>query len=88
MAHDGRTVLFVSHNITAIQSLCPRAILLQGGKVAADGRVGAEIAGPRRTTRWWFEPGRLGARVEVVEDGRTRAREIGPGASPLENITD
>jgi len=24
----------------------------------------------------------------VVEDGRTRAREIGPGASPLENITD
>lgn len=39
MAHDGRTVLFVSHNITAIQSLCPRAILLQGGKVAADGRT-------------------------------------------------
>ena len=39
MAHDGRTVLFVSHNITAIQSLCPRSILLQGGKVAADGRT-------------------------------------------------
>ena len=39
LAHDGRTVLFVSHNITAIQSLCPRSILLQGGKVAADGRT-------------------------------------------------
>ena len=39
LAHDGRTVLFVSHNITAIQSLCPRSILLQGGKVTADGRT-------------------------------------------------
>lgn len=39
LAHDGRTVLFVSHNITAIQSLCPRSILLQSGKVAADGRT-------------------------------------------------
>ena len=39
VASGGRTVLFVSHNITAIQSLCPRSILLQGGKVAADGRT-------------------------------------------------
>ncbi|MGH6998048.1 MAG: ABC transporter ATP-binding protein [Phenylobacterium sp.] len=39
LAHDGRTVLFVSHNITAIQSLCPRSILLQRGKVVADGRT-------------------------------------------------
>lgn len=54
----------------------------------AGGEVGAEIAGPRRTTRWWFVPGRLGARVEVIEDGRTRSREIVPGAPPAGNITD
>lgn len=54
----------------------------------AGAEVGAEIAGPRRTTRWWFVPGRLGARVEVLEDGRTRSREIVPGGSPAGNITD
>ena len=33
----GRTVLFVSHNMAAINTLCSRAILLSGGRVAADG---------------------------------------------------
>src|SRR5262249_47067013 len=32
--HDGRTVLFVSHNLPAVQSLCDRAILLDNGRVA------------------------------------------------------
>jgi lipopolysaccharide transport system ATP-binding protein len=34
---SGRTVLFVSHNMQAINQLCDRAILLEGGKVAQDG---------------------------------------------------
>jgi lipopolysaccharide transport system ATP-binding protein len=33
----GRTVLFVSHNLAAVQGLCGRAIWLNGGEVAADG---------------------------------------------------
>lgn len=33
----GRTVLFVSHNMPAITRLCGRAVLLDGGKVVADG---------------------------------------------------
>ena len=37
VARQGRTVLFVSHNITAILSLCQRAILLDRGRVLADG---------------------------------------------------
>jgi lipopolysaccharide transport system ATP-binding protein len=37
VANEGRTVLFVSHNMTAVQSLCTRAILLRGGRVVADG---------------------------------------------------
>jgi len=28
-------------------------------------RLGCEIAGPQRTTRWWFSPGRNGLDVEV-----------------------
>ncbi len=34
---EGRTVLFVSHNMPAVTRLCPRAILLDGGRVLADG---------------------------------------------------
>jgi lipopolysaccharide transport system ATP-binding protein len=33
---EGRTVLFVSHNLTAIRTLCSRAILLYKGKIVAD----------------------------------------------------
>ncbi|MEO6525236.1 MAG: ABC transporter ATP-binding protein [Gemmatimonadaceae bacterium] len=33
---EGRTVLFVSHNLAAVASLCTRALLLQGGRVIAD----------------------------------------------------
>jgi lipopolysaccharide transport system ATP-binding protein len=34
---EGRSVLFVSHNMAAIQHLCSRAVLLKGGQVAAEG---------------------------------------------------
>lgn len=37
VARSGRTVLFVSHNLPSIQRLCPRSILLDAGRVVADG---------------------------------------------------
>lgn len=37
VAKAGRTVLFVSHNMIALQNLCSRAIQLQEGRVVADG---------------------------------------------------
>ena len=33
----GRTVLFVSHNMTSIKALCSRAVLLENGKLIKDG---------------------------------------------------
>ena len=37
VAKEGRTVLFVSHNMQAVQSLCPRALLIEAGHlIAAD----------------------------------------------------
>lgn len=38
-ASSGRTVLFVSHNMGAISQLCDRTILLQNGKIIADGKT-------------------------------------------------
>jgi lipopolysaccharide transport system ATP-binding protein len=37
VSEEGRTVLFVSHNLPAIRALCPRALRLDGGRVVADG---------------------------------------------------
>ena len=34
---DGRTVVFVSHDLNSILSTCPRAILVDHGKIVADG---------------------------------------------------
>jgi lipopolysaccharide transport system ATP-binding protein len=34
---EGRTVLFVSHDLTSVRQLCTRALLLNGGRVVDDG---------------------------------------------------
>jgi len=39
VARSGRTVLFVSHNMNAVNQLCSRAILLAEGKIVRDGAV-------------------------------------------------
>jgi len=39
VSRHGRTVLFVSHQMTAVKSLCTRAILMENGQVAMDGDV-------------------------------------------------
>ncbi len=40
VARDGRTVLFVSHNMAAINSLCQRGVLLSEGRVCSIGPMG------------------------------------------------
>ena len=39
VANEGRTVLFVSHNMAAVQSLCKRVVWLQKGQIADEGRT-------------------------------------------------
>jgi lipopolysaccharide transport system ATP-binding protein len=41
---EGRTVLFVSHDLTSVRQLCTRAVMLNGGRVVDDG-------GPSEVTR-------------------------------------
>ena len=43
VAESGRTVLFVSHNLQAVKSLCSRVVFLQQGSVIADGGTEAGI---------------------------------------------
>lgn len=43
VAREGRTVLFVSHNMASIQHLCKQAVLFRGGKIASIGEPGRVI---------------------------------------------
>ena len=53
-----------------------RVRLLESGK-----RVGCEIVGPTRTTRWWFEPGRNEAVVEIAGGPDSHRYQVrGPSA--------
>ncbi len=64
VARDGRTILFVSHNLTAIKALCKRTLVLEAGRLSADGETAevlsnywkANIAeGGLATMRRWSE---------------------------------
>jgi lipopolysaccharide transport system ATP-binding protein len=84
IGQEGRTVLFVSHNMAAITRLCKRAILIDDGQVIMDGPsqqvVGAYIIGghgPKALREWptmESAPGGDVARLRAVrvkaEDGR------------------
>ena len=44
VAQQGRTILFVSHNMAAVQSLCGRAIWLHDGRAVAEGKPAQVIS--------------------------------------------
>lgn len=39
IAHSGRTILFVSHNLASVAALCQRALLVDAGRVVKDSSV-------------------------------------------------
>jgi lipopolysaccharide transport system ATP-binding protein len=44
VSRQGRTILFVSHNLDAVQRLCTRGLMLERGRVVADGDVTDVVA--------------------------------------------
>jgi len=64
VGHQGRTVIFVSHNMAAVTRLCPRAILLEKGRIRDDGPA-HEVVGRYLSSglacgavRTWDDPAR------------------------------
>lgn len=43
MAHHGRTVLLVSHNMMAVRQMCRRAIVLRAGSIVFDGAADSAV---------------------------------------------
>jgi len=72
VAHAGRTVLFVSHNMAAVQSLCGQAMLLKSGFVEAYGSTNSVIA------RYVLAPTSGNSSVELSSN---RGRD--PGKIPI-----
>ena len=71
VAKGGRTVLFVSHNITAIKALCTAGIYLQNGKIASLGPmqnvVDKYISGESLSSRKDINETKDGFTIEYVE---------------------
>jgi lipopolysaccharide transport system ATP-binding protein len=70
VAKQGRTVLFVSHNMAAVSSLCSKGILLQAGQVLNTGPIHqvvhayARSTGASSETRWVGDCGDTHARLK------------------------
>jgi len=69
VSRGGRTVLFVSHNMAAVQALCTRAIWLDRGVVAAEGAtqavIGKYLQGARPVDEVVDRPRMLGESIEL-----------------------
>lgn len=74
VAGEGRTVLFVSHNLAAIKSLCSRCLLLHKGRLEMDGSADAVVA---RYTRHFEDALRSGGRATVEADAKPPVRVLG-----------
>ena len=50
VSRDGRTIIFVSHNMSAVQNLCSRVVWLAGGRVVQEGEPARVINDYLKTT--------------------------------------
>jgi lipopolysaccharide transport system ATP-binding protein len=62
---QGRTILFVSHNMDAIQRLCSKCLLIEDGRLVANGDTATTVArylshhGPKAQPNEWIELARM-----------------------------
>lgn len=87
---EGRTVIFVSHNMPAVQSLCRSAIWLHGGQVVDEGPAGQIVSRYLQTSlstlaeQVWDDPDQAPGNDEV----RLRRVAVRPaGGTPQDAIT-
>lgn len=75
---EGRTVLFVSHNMTAVKSLCKRGIILKNGLLVDDGDVDSIVTNYLRgdsaidNHKSWDKPVYANNGFELLEIGVRR----------------
>ncbi len=76
VVREGRTVLFVSHNMAAVKSLCQRAVLLDGGRVLRDGPVDEVVDAYLSSATPIAEDGRISDDAPRAGSGGARFRRV------------
>jgi lipopolysaccharide transport system ATP-binding protein len=76
VAGEGRTVLFVSHNLTAVRNLCPRSMLLSEGRKVLEGSTADVIAEYVSSVRSEAATS-LAGRTDREGTGRFRFQSVG-----------
>jgi ABC-type polysaccharide/polyol phosphate transport system ATPase subunit len=72
----GKTILFVSHSAPAVERLCERAILLQRGRVAADGVAKDVVAEYQRLLSMEESPAERGAGLREWGSGDAHVLQV------------
>ena len=89
VSRQGRTILFVSHNMTALQRLCTRVVWLNGGKVT-------DAGDPRKVIDHYLQTNAVANLESLWEDDltapgndrvRLRSVRVLPQTNPAEPIT-
>ena len=96
VGREGRTVLFVSHNLSSVTTLCSRAILLDHGRIVRDGPSADVVshylsaaAGASGTTVWSdlnASPGTNGFKLVYVslQDEKGKPLNVASAEQPLQ----
>jgi lipopolysaccharide transport system ATP-binding protein len=75
VAGEGRTVVFISHNLGSVRALCNRAIMLSGGRIVARGRA-SEVVDTYLSDVLTEAQSSLAERENRVGDGRLRYTDL------------
>ena len=92
-AHDGRTVILVSHNLGVVSELATRVVLLASGRVVAEGSPSSVIArylSGRQQRATYEAPALVGERmpfVQRVEVVTSHPNDVHEFAAPLEFVS-
>ncbi|MGC3990960.1 MAG: hypothetical protein QM796_15035 [Chthoniobacteraceae bacterium] len=75
LTKEGRTILFVSHNLSLIRTLCNRAIILKGGQIMANGETEPVVSEYIEMTEN-ASGGDLATRTDRKGEGKIRATKF------------
>ncbi|HUF37098.1 MAG TPA: ABC transporter ATP-binding protein [Anaerolineales bacterium] len=75
VSRAGRTVLFVSHSMTAVASLCDRGIWIEGGTIRSEGPIDAIISAYLSAAETETEVD-ISGRSDRIGDGKVRFTDL------------
>lgn len=84
---EGRTVLFVSHNMASVSGLCKRGIVLESGKLTFEGNVDSAIGFYGSLIETVSQSRPLRDRQDRIGDGRLRFTSVS-FSTPSRGVTD